>query len=196
MHLIGIAGPSGSGKTELARALARLLDAPVLALDSYYRDLTHLPFEERAATNFDVPAAIEHELLFEHLRLLAAGSDIEVPVYDFTRHLRTGRTDPLRAGEFAVLEGLWTLHWEEVRHLLGTSVYVDAPDDVCFERRLARDLRERGRSPESVLARYDATVRPMARQYILPTRRFAGVVVSGVEPLERSVAAVRRHIAR
>jgi uridine kinase len=196
MHLIGIAGPSGAGKTELARALARLLDAPVLALDCYYRDLADLSFEERAAFNFDSPEAIEQELLFEHLRRLVAGGAIDVPVYDFTAHRRTVRTEPLGGSEFILFEGLWVLHWEEVRRLLGSSVYVDAPDEVCFERRMARDRIERGRSAESVLAQYTATVRPGARQYILPTRRWAGLVVSGTDPLEQTVAAVRRHIAR
>jgi uridine kinase len=191
MYLIGIAGPSGSGKTELARALAGSLGAPILSLDSYYRDMAHLPLEERARMNFDAPEAMEHELLFAHLRTLAAGGAVEVPVYDFTCHSRTERTETLGAGQFGVLEGLWTLYWEDIRRLLGIKVYVDTPDPVCFERRLARDLRERGRSAESVAAQYAATTQPMARRYVLPSREFADVVVSGVEPVERSMAALR-----
>jgi uridine kinase len=191
MHLIGIAGPSGSGKTELARALAEALGAPIVSLDSYYRPLAHLPIEERARTNFDVPEALDHELLFAHMATLAGGGAVEIPVYDFTRHLRTDRTETVRAGEFGVLEGLWTLHWEDVRRLLGTKVYVDTADEVCYERRLARDMRERGRSAESVAARYEAMTRPMARRYVLPQREFADLVVSGVEPIERTAAAVR-----
>jgi len=194
MYLIGIAGPSGSGKTELARALAEALGAPILSLDSYYRDLARLPFEERARANFDVPEAIEHELLFAHLGALAGGGTVEIPDYDFTRHSRTDRTETVRAGAFGVLEGLWALYWEDIRRLLGTKVYVDAPDEVCFERRLARDLRERGRSAESVVAQYAATTRPMARRYVLPARQWADVVVSGVEPVERSAAALRAEV--
>jgi uridine kinase len=194
MYLVGIAGPSGSGKTELARALAESLDAPLISVDSYYRDLAHLTLEERVRTNFDQPEAIEHALLFAHLATLAGGGAVEIPVYDFTRHLRTERTETVRAGEFGVLEGLWALYWEDVRRLLGTKVYVDTPDAVCFERRLARDLRERGRSAESVAARYAAMTRPMALRYVLPTQPFADVVVSGVEPVERSVAAVRARV--
>jgi len=89
---------------------------------------------------------------------------------------------------------LWALYWEDIRRLLGTKVYVDAPDEVCFERRLARDLRERGRSAESVVAQYAATTRPMARRYVLPARQWADVVVSGVEPVERSAAALRAEV--
>jgi uridine kinase len=184
MHLIGIAGPSGSGKTELAQALARLLTAPVVALDSYYRSLAQLSFEERERTNFDVPDA------------LAAGRAVEVPVYDFTRHLRSGRTTRVESGEFVILEGLWALYWEDLRRLLGTKVYVETADDICFKRRLERDLRERGRSRESVLAQYTSTVHPMAVRHIVPTRRFADVVVSGVEPIEQSVEKVRAHLRR
>ena len=191
MYLIGIAGPSGSGKTELARALAASLGAPILSLDSYYPDMTDLPLEERARANFDVPEMIERDLLFTHLRTLAAGGAVEIPVYDFTCNSRTDRTETVIAGEFGVLEGLWALYWEEIRRLLGIKVYVDTPEQVCFERRLARDLRERGRSVESVTAQFEATTRPMARRYVLPLRQFADVVVSGVEPVERSVAAVR-----
>jgi uridine kinase len=196
MHLIGIAGPSGSGKTELARALAGALGAPILSLDSYYRDLAHLPFEERAQTNFDVPDAIELDLLLAHLRSLAGGGEAEIPVYDFTRHLRTGRSRTVRAGDVGVLEGLWTLYWDDVRRLLGTKIYVDTADDVCFERRLVRDLRERGRSAESVAGQYAATTRPMARRYVLPARQFADVVVSGVAPVEESVRTIRALLGR
>jgi len=194
MYLIGIAGPSGSGKTELARALSLALGGPVISLDSYYRELAHLPLDERAQANFDEPDAIEHDLLLEHLSALAGGRGVETPVYDFTRHLRTGETETVPAADFGVLEGLWALYWEDVRGLLGTKVYVHTSDEVCFERRLARDLRERGRSAESVAAQYAATVRPMAQRYVLPTRQFADVMVSGVQPVADSVKAVRARL--
>ncbi len=190
MHLIGIAGPSGSGKTELARAVAAALKAPIITLDSYYRELAGLSFDERARTNFDEPDALEHELLLEHLGALAAGHAVQIPVYDFTRHLRSDRTQAVQPGAFGVIEGLWALYWEDVRRLLLIKAYVETADAVCFERRLARDLRERGRSAESVRTQYATTTRPMARRYILPTREFADVVISGEEPVERSAASV------
>ncbi len=196
MYLIGIGGPSGSGKTELARVVARALDCPILPLDSYYRDLAHLPFDERVRVNFDEPASLDHELLFAHLRALAAGREIELPVYDFTRHARRGQTERLRAGEFGVIEGLWTLYWEHIRGVLGTKVYIEAPDTICLERRMARDMRERGRSRESVLEQYTRTVRPMAERYILPTREFADIVVSGTDPIAASAERVIEHVRR
>jgi uridine kinase len=189
-HLIGVAGPSCAGKTELARALADRLPAPIISLDSYYVDLVHLPFEERPRTNFDVPESLDKDLFVNQLRQLSRGEEIHVPVYDFTRHIRASETKSVRAGEFVIVEGLFALYWEEVRALLGTKVFVFADDDICFGRRLERDVRERGRTPESVREQYDSTVRPMAETYILPTRRFADLVLSGTDPLEQSVRAV------
>jgi len=194
-YLIGIAGPSGSGKTLLATTLARALSAPIVSLDSYYRDLPHLTYEERSRTNFDEPAALEHELLAEHLAALAAGSEIRVPVYDFTTHRRTEKVERIRAGEYAIVEGLFALSWPEIAGLLGTKVYVHTPDEICFARRLERDTRERGRTAASVREQYAATVRPMAALHVYPARLAADVVVSGVEPVERSLETVLAHAA-
>ncbi len=190
MLLIGIAGPSGSGKTELARALAPVLGAPIVSLDCYYRDLPHLTFEERARSNFDLPDLLDHELLEGQMRALASGAEIERPVYDFATHRRRTEVERLRLKEFGVLEGLWTLHWPAVRDLLCLKVYVDADDTICLQRRIARDVRERGRSVESVLEQYSTTVRPMAELYIRPQRALADVVVSGTEPVSDSADLV------
>ena len=195
-YLIGIAGPSCSGKSELTRRLAGILSAPVLALDSYYRELDHLELEERARSNFDQPAALDERMVFEHLRALARGQAIARPIYDFTTHSRTGEVEYLAPGAFVIVEGLFMLYWKEVRRLLSTKVYIHAGDEVCFERRLERDVRERGRTPESVYRQYAETVRPMAERYVWPARHYADLVVSGVEPLEKSSAAVLAHIAR
>jgi uridine kinase len=193
-YLIGIAGPSGSGKTELSRFLARELNAPILAVDSYYADLAHLPLAERARANFDVPDSIDHLLFTEHLSEVAAGRGIAVPVYDFAQYSRTGETEPLIPGEFAIVEGLFALYWADVRALLGAKVYVDAEDGICYARRLARDVAERGRSPESVSAQYRATVRPMAERYILPTRAYADIVISGIAPAASSAGTILGHV--
>ncbi len=193
-YLIGIAGPSCSGKSELSRYLARALGAEVLALDSYYVELAHLPLEERARRNFDLPEALDHGLLAAQLAALAEGRTIEKPVYDFARHTRAPQVEIVHPGEFLIVEGLFALYWEEIRRLMGTRVFMEASDEVCLERRLERDIRERGRTRESVLEQYRTTVRPMAEQYILPTRGFADLVISGVEPLERTSAAVLAHI--
>lgn len=193
-HIIAIAGPSCAGKTELAKVLSRLLSAPILPMDAYYRDLAFLPIESRCKFNFDIPDSLDHALLREHLTALAAGLPVQRPVYDFTVHTRSSIWETLAPGAHLILEGLFALHWDDLRSLFGTKVYVDAPDDVCLARRQVRDVIERGRTSESVHRQYVETVRPMAELYVRPTRRFADIVVSGQEPLEQSSAAVLARI--
>jgi uridine kinase len=195
-YLIAVAGPSCSGKSELSKRLQQELRAPVLGLDSYYLELAHLPLAERARMNFDKPAALDGDLLIAQVRSLAEGRAIERPVYDFSRHTRSGEFERIEPGGFVIVEGLLALHWPELRALYGTKVFIDADDEVCYRRRLDRDIRERGRTPESVHFQYYSTVRPMAERYILPTRAWADLVVSGVEPLERSTAAVLARVTR
>jgi uridine kinase len=195
-YLIGVAGPSGAGKSELSRRLAAVLAAPIIPQDAYYHDLGHLTMEERTACNFDIPDSIDHGLLARDLRRLEAGGDAAIPVYDFARYTRTGETEHIPASEFVIVEGLFALYWEEIRGLLCTRVFVELDDRVCFDRRLERDVRERGRTPDSVRRQYESTVRPMARQYGLPTRAHADVVVGGADLLERSVARVLAHLER
>jgi uridine kinase len=195
-YLIGIAGPSGSGKTFLARHLKSALAAEVLELDRYYRDLSHLPLLERARVNFDAPEALEHELLIEQVARLRNRETVQLPVYDFTIHTRTARKELLRPSEVIIVEGLFTLHWPGLRELLGTKVYVDLHDELCLARRTARDVRERGRTAESVREQYQATVAPMARRYVRPTIAHADVVVVGTERIEEGVARVVQHYRR
>lgn len=193
-YLIGIAGPSGAGKSYLAQHLANRLSAPVLALDRYYRDLSHLPLEHRARSNFDEPAALEHELLIAHIADLHAGRAVWVPSYDFSVHTRTPVTRIFTPAPFVIVEGLFTLHWPELRRLLGTGVYVDMTDEVCLRRRQQRDVSERGRTPESVVEQFRATVAPMADRYVRPTRLHAHVVLSGNAPIDEGVNRVLDHV--
>lgn len=189
-YLIAVAGPSCSGKSELSKALQTKLKAPVLGLDSYYREFAHLPLEQRARMNFDEPASLDQNLLIAQVRSLGEGRAIEKPVYDFSRHTRSGEVERIEPAGYVIVEGLFALYWPELRELYGTSVFIDVDDAVCYQRRLERDVRERARTPESVNVQYNTMVRPMAERYILPTRAWADVVVSGVEPLERTSAAV------
>jgi len=193
-YLIGIAGPSGAGKSYLAWHLANRLSVPVLALDHYYRDLSHLPLEQRAHSNFDEPAALEHELLIAHIADLHAGRTVYVPLYDFSLHTRSPVTRIFAPAPFVIVEGLFTLLWPELRRLLGTGVYVDMTDDVCLRRRQERDVGERGRTPESVLEQFRATVAPMADRYVRPTRVHAHVVLSGNAPIDEGVSRVLDHV--
>lgn len=193
-YLIGIAGPSGAGKSYLARHLSECLTAPVLSIDHYYRDLSHLPLEARTRSNFDDPSALQHDLLIAHLAQLAEGRVIAVPTYDFSVHTRTAATQPFEPSPFVIVEGLFTLYWPELRRLLSTRVYVEMTDDICLQRRQERDVRERGRTPESVVEQFRSTVAPMAQRYVRPTREHAHVVLSGAAPIGEEVERVLEHV--
>lgn len=190
--VIGIAGPSCSGKTTIARQLATQLgDATLFGLDAYYHDLAHLTYEQRAQFNFDHPESLEAELLIEHVVALAQGSAIERPVYDFATHTRVaGASERIAPTRYLIVEGLFTLHWPQIWPAYDARVFVEAPDPVCFERRMDRDVRERGRTPESIRTQYEATVRPMAEQFVLPTRDNADLVVNGRQPIGDSVRQI------
>jgi uridine kinase len=195
--LIGVAGLSGSGKSEFARRLAASLDScAVLTLDSYYHSQSHLPVEARAALNYDHPDALDWPLLIEHLDALGHGNAIEEPHYLFDRHTRSARTRTLRPRPYLVLEGILTLCRAEVRDRLDLKVFVSTTPEECFRRRLVRDMAERGRTAESVHEQYAGTVWPMAVEFVLPSRDFADVVVSGEEPLDRSVGRVLEFLNR
>jgi uridine kinase len=177
--LLGVAGGTGSGKTTVAEHLAGLIgvDLALLRMDAYYRDLNHLPFEERAAINYDHPDAFDWPLLLDHVSALCAARPVEVPVYDFATHERraeTVRVDPARV---VVVEGILVLYDAELRDLFDLRVFVDADADVRFIRRLERDVAERERTPRNVIDQYLATVRPSHLQFIEPSKRYADVIV-------------------
>ncbi len=189
--VVGIAGASGSGKSTLAAELCRELNGIHFPLDNYYRDLTHLPFEERVRQNFDDPALIESALLAAHVAALARGETIQRPRYDFSRHTRIAdHADPVRAGAFLFVEGLFALYYPVLLPLYQLRVYVDTADEVCFARRLRRDVDERGRSPASVQERYETTVRPSIEQYVRPSSAHADLVIDGAEALDWKVEQV------
>jgi uridine kinase len=172
------------------------LGGSVLQLDSYYRDLSALSPAERTAVNFDNPSALDHELLIHQLRTIARGEIIERPIYDFATHTRVPATESFAAHEFVIVEGLFALYWPELRELASTNVFVDAPDDVCLSRRQRRDVVERGRTAQSVIAQFTQTVQPMASLYVRPTSRYADLVLSGEQPLSCSAATVLEHVYR
>ncbi len=196
-HLIGIAGHSGAGKTALARELAAtLLGAPgdVLSLDAYYVDRGGVEPGARGRLDYDGPAALDWDLLRDHLRRLAAGRSVERPVYDFRHHVRSPRTERLVPGRVVVVEGRLALYDAAVRALLATRVYVATDAEICLGRRVARDTRERGRTAAAVRAQWRATVQPMFVRYVEPTRRHADLVVDGARPLAALAAAVLRRL--
>jgi uridine kinase len=196
-HIIGIAGPSSSGKTELARQLARRLPgASIVSLDSYYRGMEEIPLEARKKVNFDHPDALEWPLLRQHLQAMSAGLPFDEPVYSFSDYARTAKTRRIEPSDFVIVEGLFVFHWPELRALLDTKVYVETDPSVCFNRRLKRDVAERGRTPGSVCEQYRQTVLPSAEWFVMPTRKCADLVVSGEEPLENSTTAVMNALER
>ncbi len=189
--VMGVAGASGSGKTTLARELAHALGGFHFPLDNYYRDLSHLPLAERALQNFDDPAMIESSLLSAQVAALAQGQPIERPLYDFSTHSRmAGRSETVRPGAFLLVEGLFALYYPELLPIYQLRVYVDTPDDVCFERRLKRDIEERGRTPESVRLQYEATVRPSSIAFVRPSAANADLTVDGTDALDWKVEQV------
>ena len=178
--LIGIAGASGSGKTLVAQTIFDALGSEKVVImqeDSYYKDLSHLPIEERAKINFDHPDAFDHDLLFEHLQRLLAGEVIEHPIYDYTIHSRKKETRRVGPHQIIIAEGILILAVPELRNLMDIKIYIDTPPDICLIRRLQRDIHERGRNVDSVLKQYQETVRPMYMQFVEPSKRYADIII-------------------
>jgi len=195
--VLGIAGCSGSGKTTLASELARTLGGIHFHLDNYYRDLAHMPLADRKVQNFDDPSLIESPLLASHVAALARGETIERPLYDFSTHTRVpDRTERVTAGAFLVVEGLFALYYPELLPLYNLRVYIDTPDQLCFERRLKRDIEQRGRTPESVRQQYEATVRPSSLAFVRPSAVHADLQVDGTGALDWKVERVLTELRR
>ena len=174
--VVGVAGGTGAGKSEVVQALVEDIGGVRLDLDSYYVDRGHLGPEERGRVNYDEPAAVEIGLLLDHLGRLAAGQPVRKPRYSFQSHSRVGE-EVVTPAALILVDGLFSLWWEELRGLLDVKVYVDAPADLRLARRIRRDVTERGRQVESVLAQYLTTVRPMHERYVEPTKAHADLVV-------------------
>ncbi|MDH2436477.1 uridine kinase [Pokkaliibacter plantistimulans] len=180
--IIGIAGASGSGKSSFSDALLHEFGSAqitILREDSYYKDQTHLAMEERVKTNYDHPDAFDHDLLLTQLQQALQGEPVNVPVYDYKLHTRAAEVQPLPACKIIILEGILIFTDARLRNLMHTRIYMDTPLDVCLLRRLQRDVNERGRTLDSVLEQYQATVRPMFMKYINPSKEHAHLIVPG-----------------
>jgi uridine kinase len=175
-----VAGGTGSGKTTVAQAILERVGRDRIAYiqhDSYYRDLSHLPLEERARVNFDHPDALENELLVQHLRQLCAGRPAEVPIYDFTTHTRRPETRTVYPHRVILVEGILIFADKTLRDMMDVKIFVDTDADIRFIRRLQRDIAERGRTMESVIRQYLETVRPMHLEFVEPSKRYADVII-------------------
>jgi uridine kinase len=178
VFIVGLAGPSGSGKSTVATRVASRLNGHVISMEIYSVETNHLPLEERAKRNYDAPDATDVMLLESHIRKYAAGHAIEAPIYDFAQHLRlSDRQEHIPAKPLMIVEGILALHFPELRPHFDLSIYLDAPDEVCFHRRKVRDITERQRTLEFIRWQYENSVLPAARQYLLPSRRYADLVL-------------------
>jgi uridine kinase len=177
--IIGIAGGTGSGKTTIAAAIQDQLRENITFIpqDAYYRSFSDMNWDERAKINFDHPDSFDNELLIRHLQALKSGLPIYMPVYDFKSHLRSEETILKRPAKIIIVEGILIFADESLREEFDIRIFVDTDADIRILRRIERDIQDRGRSLESVLHQYRATVRPMHNEFVEPTKRFADVII-------------------
>lgn len=178
--IIGICGGTGSGKTTVARRILQCVGASDVAFiqqDSYYRDLAQMPLDHRERANFDHPEAIDNDLMVDHVRALKAGRAVELPVYDFKIHARRAETMRIEPKRIVIVEGILIFAEPRLVEEMDVKIFVDTPDDIRFIRRLQRDIAERGRTIDSVIEQYFASVRPMHTQFVEPSKRMADVII-------------------
>lgn len=178
--IIGVAGGSGSGKTTIANAIIEEFgqdEVLIIPHDAYYRDNSHLTLAERAGLNFDHPDSLETDLLVHHLRELCAGRSIALPVYDFTTHSRLAGGNEKKPAKVIIVEGVLIFVEKELRDMMDVKIYVDTDHDIRFIRRLMRDIRERGRTMDSVVHQYLETVRPMHMEFVEASKKYADVII-------------------
>lgn len=178
--IIGVAGGSGSGKTTVVRHIIDTFGEECILLlqhDSYYRDLKHLPFSARTRQNFDHPSSLETELMIRHIKALKEGCQVEVPIYDFTKHIRKEETRLVKPRDIILIDGILIFNEKELRELMDIRLYVDTDDDIRLLRRIQRDIVERDRQLENVLHQYKKFVRPMHLEFVEPSKRYADIII-------------------
>ena len=181
VHIIGIAGGSGSGKSRLVKNILKEVNdnsVQVIEIDSYYKNLAHLSFEEREKNNFDHPDSIDFDLLYEDLSKLKNNLTIHSPVYDYKTHTRNeNETKKIENAKVIIMEGIFALYKQKIRDLLSIKIYVDTPSDIRLLRRIKRDMNDRGRTIEGIIEQYNKTVKPMFTKYVKPSRDYADLIV-------------------
>ncbi|WP_307403975.1 uridine kinase [Neobacillus ginsengisoli] len=178
--VIGVTGGSGSGKTSVTKAIYDSFKGHSILMieqDYYYKDQSDLPFEERLKTNYDHPLAFDNDLLIEHIEKLLRFESIAKPVYDYSLHTRSEKIIPVEPKDVIILEGILVLEDERLRNLMDIKLYVDTDADLRIIRRLLRDIKDRGRTMDSVIEQYVNVVRPMHNQFIEPTKRYADIII-------------------
>ncbi len=178
--IIGICGGTGSGKTTIARAIVEAVGEKKVVLveqDSYYRNLSDMPLDERHQANFDHPDSLDSDMLVNHILRLKQGLSAEMPLYDFKTHTRSDKIEIIEPKPVVIVEGILIFAEPRVLDLLDVRIYVDTPDDIRLMRRLKRDFTERGRSFERTLEQYDRTIRPMHFEFVEPSKRHADIII-------------------
>jgi uridine kinase len=178
--LIGIAGGTGSGKSTITKEIFKSIkdnNIAIIEQDSYYKDQSNISYDERVKTNYDHPDAFDNELMISHLKDLLDGKSINKPIYDFENHNRKKETILVEPKEIIILEGILILFEEDVRDLLEIKIFVDTDSDVRVIRRILRDIKDRGRTLDSVILQYMGTVRPAHQQFVEPTKRYADIII-------------------
>ena len=196
--ILGVAGGSGSGKTTVVEEILRSLHpAPISVIhhDSYYRDLVHLPFEERADVNFDHPDALDAALLADHITQLKEGRSIQKHIYDFKTHTRMHETTTIDPKPVVVVEGILIFAVENISRLLDFKIFIDVEADIRLLRRMIRDVHERGRSVESVSEQYLNIVRPMHARFVEPSKKTADIVMTNEDSLDWIMARIQAEIS-
>ncbi len=197
MYIVLIGGGTGSGKTTVARKIQESLgdeSCAYIPMDNYYKDMSHLPIEERRKLNYDHPDMIEHKLIVKHLKELLTGKSIELPGYDFAQYIRTTETTSISPKPIIIVEGIFALYYDELNSLADLKIFVDTESDERFIRRLQRDIFERGRTIESVITQYLNTVKPMHDNYVEPTKKKADIIIPRGGYNEKAINVIIEHI--
>ena len=200
VFIIGIAGGSGSGKTRLAKNVLKEINnkqVQAITVDSYYKDLSHLTFNERAKNNFDHPDAIDFDLLYNDLKAIIDNKTISTPLYDYKTHTREKeKSNKLENVKVIILEGILALYNSDIRNLMSMKIFVDTPSDVRLLRRIKRDVNKRARSIESVTEQYNNTVKPMFLKFVKPTKDYADLIVPNGGKNKISIDAIVTNIKK
>ena len=195
--ILGIAGGTGSGKTFIVDNLLSIYNSNninVINLDSYYKDLSHMGHQDRVKQNFDHPDSIDIDLIISHLKQISDGNDIDIPIYDFSNHVRLETTKTISQSNVIIVEGIFALHYMQLRKLYTLNVFIETSEDIRFQRRLSRDTKERGRTIGSIKDQFESTVLPMHKKFIGPSKQFADLIVDGNSNIINIIRSIKEKI--
>ena len=194
---LGIAGGTGSGKTFIVDNLLSIYNSNninVINLDSYYKDLSHMGHQDRVKQNFDHPDSIDIDLIISHLKQILDGNDVDIPIYDFSNHIRLETTKTISQSNVIIVEGIFALHYMQLRKLYTLNVFIETSEDIRFQRRLSRDTKERGRTIGSIKDQFESTVLPMHEKFIRPSKRFADLIIDGDSNIKNIIRSIKEKV--